>query len=425
MKKFGFPIVIILFTICIIAGFYLLDKTKAKGTNTTSSTAPTAYIEGDQVKVSFKLDGRIEELYADVGDYVEKGQVIGILQNEELEAKVAQAEASVKVYDGKVNEAQGALSTAQAKKGQGQEAVTATADNIDKQIAQAEAAVKLAEANLENVKKSVRPEQIKQLESQMNSAHEALNIAKTNLDRYTELHKNGLASQAEVDQANIKYQEAKANYEVAKEQYEMAKQGPTQEQIKAAEAQVEQAKAALETAKSAKGQISIKQKDVEVADASIQQASGAVSSAQAAKSQAEAALQEANTYLSYTQLIAPADGIITTKAATVGELVSAGFPVFTLEQTNKRWSNFYFPENDIVKMKNGDKVTLKLIATGEELEGKIVSIAPAADFAIQKATQNMDDLDIRSFNVKVEYASLPDYVKTGMTVQWVSHEGEK
>lgn len=425
MKKYGFPVVISILIISIIAGFYLLDETKAKSTNDSSTSSPTAYIEGDQVKVSFKLDGRIEELLVDVGDHVEKGQVIGILQNEEIEAKVAQAEASVQLSEAKMNEAKGALSTAEAKKGQGIEAVDATKDSIDKQIEQAKAAVKLAEANLEAVKKSVRPEQVKQAESQMNAALEAQNIAKSNLDRYQELYNNGLASQAEVEKANLSYQDAKSKYEVAKEQYEMALQGPSKEQIKAAEAQVEQAKAALQSAISAKKQIAIKQKDVEAAEGGIQQALGAVSSANAGKSQAEAALKEVNTYLSYTKLIAPADGVITTKSTTVGELVSAGFPVFTLEETNKRWSNFYFPENNIVKMKTGDKVSLKLVATGEKIEGKIVSIAPAADFAVQKATQNSDDVDIRSFNVKVEYPSLPDYVKTGMTVQWISHEGEK
>jgi len=425
MKKYVFPVVIGLIIVCIIAGFYLLDETKAKSINDSSPSSPTAYIEGDQVKVSFKLDGRIEELHVDVGDFVEKGQVIGILQNEELEAKVAQAQASVQLSEAKINEASGALSTAEAKKDQGIEAVNATRDSIDKQIEQAKAAVKLAEANLEVVKNSVRPEQVKQAESQMNVALEAQNTAEKNLKRYEQLYEEGLISLAELEKANLNYQDAKTKYEVAKEQYEMASQGPTEEQIKAAEAQVEQANAALQTAISAKKQIAVQQKDVEAANGGVKQAQGAVSSAQAGKSQAEAALKEANTYLSYTQLIAPADGIITTKSATIGELVSAGFPVFTLEQTNKRWSNFYFPESNIVKMKTGDHVILKLVATGEELEGKIVSIAPAADFAVQKATQNIDDLDIRSFKVKVEYPSLPDYIKTGMTVQWVSHEGEK
>ncbi|MEJ9281761.1 HlyD family secretion protein [Ureibacillus thermosphaericus] len=425
MKKYGIAIVVVMMSLCIIGGFYLLDKTKVNSKSNSSTSTPTAYIEGNEVKVSFKLDGRIEELFVDVGDFVEKGQVIGTLQNGELEAKVAQEEASVQLAEGKVKEAEGALSTAEAKKGQSIEAVDATAESIDKQIAQAEAAVKAAQANLEAVKNSVRPEQIKQAESQMNAAFEAQTVAKNHLDRYKELLKNGLASQAEVDQANIHYQEAKAKYEVAKEQYEMAIKGPSEEQIKAAEAQVEQANAALQLAISAKNEVSIRQKDIEVADAGIQQALGAVLSAQSGKSQAEAALKEANTYLSYTKLIAPADGVITTKSATVGELVSAGFPVFTLEESDLRWSIFYFPENEVVNMEIGDKVTLQLLATGEELEGTIASIAPAADFAIQKATQNIDDVDIRSFNVKVEYPSLPDYVKTGMTVQWISHEGER
>ena len=191
------------------------------------------------------------------------------------------------------------------------------------------------------------------------------------------------------------------------------------------EAQVEQAKAAYELAVASKEEVLVRQGDVKAAEAGVEQAAGAVSTAKSGKSQAEAALAETNVYLSYTKLIAPSDGIIKAKTAEVGELVSAGFPVFTLEKEEERWSKFYFPETEISDLQVGGSVQLKLIATGEKLTGKIVSIAPAADFAVQKATQNMDDTDLRSFSVKVEYTDIPSDVKTGMTVQWLKTLGEQ
>ena len=201
--------------------------------------------------------------------------------------------------------------------------------------------------------------------------------------------------------------------------------GPREEEIKAAQAQLEQAQAAYELAVAAKEEVLVRQGDVQVAEAGISQATGAVSTAQSGKSQAEAALAEAQTYLSYTQLVAPANGVIKTKAATVGELVNTGFPVFTLETDNERWSKFYFSETEVTHLQVGQAVQLKVIATSQNIKGTIVAILPAADFAIQKASQDMDDIDLRSFVVKVRYEDVPEKVKTGMTVQWLKTLGEQ
>src|SRR5690606_25119186 len=151
----------------------------------------------------------------------------------------------------------------------------------------------------------------------------AYEIAETNLVRTQELLKNGLASQASVDEATLQYEKAKAEYEAAQQQVAMIRNGSRQEEIKAAEAQVEQAKAALEMAKAGKGQVQLREDDVLAAEASV--------------AQAQAALEEAKTYLQYTELTAPADGVIVSRSAELGELVSAGFAVFTIEQDQEYW----------------------------------------------------------------------------------------
>lgn len=408
----------------IAGGFIMLDKKEAAG-DKKMDRQPIAYIEGDESSVSFKLDGRIEKLLVTEGDRVKKGEVLGYLQNDELEAKVLQAKAAIGVADGQISEAVGAQSTAEAKKDQGSTTVNVTKDTAEKKVKQAKAAVKAAEANLEALKNGARPEEIKQAKSQLTATKAIKDTAKDNLDRLQTLLEEGLVSQTDVDKANTSYQEANGQYEVAKQQYEIALKGPREEEIKAAEAQVEQAKAAYELAVASKEEVSVRQGDVKAAEAGITQAAGAVSTAKSGKSQAEAALAESNVYLSYTKLKAPSDGIIKSKSAEAGELVSAGFPVFTLENEEKRWSKFYFPETEITDLQVGDAVQVKVIATGKKVKGKIVSIAPAADFAIQKATQNMDDTDLRSFSVKVEYTDLPGEIKTGMTVQWLKTLGEQ
>lgn len=54
-------------------------------------------VEGNSVIVSSKLPGELEEIIIDEGHLVEKGQLIGKLSSERIEAKVKQAEAQLEI----------------------------------------------------------------------------------------------------------------------------------------------------------------------------------------------------------------------------------------------------------------------------------------------------------------------------------------
>jgi len=379
----------------IVSGAIALMSSQASTEDSLSSKEPTAYIEANTINASFKMGGRITELLVDEGDTVKKGQVIARLESKELENKVAQAEAAVDLAEGKIAEASGAKKAATAKEAQGNEAVTVAQQSIESQIDQAEAAVKAAKAN------------VQALDTKINSAKELYTIAKTNYDRMVQLQKEGAVAQIQVDEAKSKMEQAKAEYLGAVEQE------------KAASAQVEEAKASLQNAIANRGKVNVSKKDVEVANASLTQAEGAVQSAKGGKSQAEAALEEAKTYLGYTELVAPADGVIATKSIQIGELVNTGFPIFTIETTDTRYAKFYFDEKQVLDLERGDRATVELIASNQKVIGKIQTISPAGDFAVKKANQSLGETDIRSFAVKVEFPDLPSRIPTGMTVKWV------
>lgn len=397
MKNLRWIIFIGMF-ILIAGGFGALLTSQASGGGLTA-TNPTAYIEGTTINASFKIGGRITDVLVEEGDVVKKGQVIARLESKELENKVAQAEAAVQLAEGKITEASSAKKAATVKEAQGSQAVTVTEQSIESQIQQAEAAVKAAEAN------------VQALDAKINSAKELYDISTTNYDRMKELQKAGAVAQIQVDEAKAKMEQAKAEYFAS------------QEQKKAATAQIDQAQATLKNAIANRGKVDVSKKDVELANASIGQAEGAILSAQGGKSQAQAALDEAKTYLSYTELVAPADGVIVTKSAQIGELVNTGFPIFTIETKDTRYAEFYFDESEIVNLKTGDPVIVELVASHQKLAGKIKTISPAGDFAIKKATQSIGETDIRSFALKVELPELPAEIPTGMTVKWVG-DGE-
>ncbi|WP_027417985.1 HlyD family secretion protein [Aneurinibacillus terranovensis] len=408
-----------LMVLLIGSGAYALSSYREVGQAAeTTASEPTAYIESTTINASFKIGGRIQQFFVKEGDHVKKGQILARLESQELLDKAAQAQAAVNAAQSQVSQAQAAVGAAEAKKMQGSDAVTVTAQTADRQIAQAQAAVKAAQANLDALKNGARKEEREQANINLNATKEAFQIAATNLDRMKSLLNAGAVAQAAVDDASLKYQEAKAKYEAAQQQVNMLKNGTRPEQIQAAQAQLEQAQAAVALAQAGKGQVRLHQDDVHAADAGVKQAQASVDAANAGVSNANAALQEAQTYIGYTELRAPADGIITTQSAQLGELVSSGFPVLTLETNQDRWAKFYFPETEIGTLKNGDIVTMKLLSTGKPVKGKVTVIEPATDFAIQKPTQSTGDKDIRSFGVKVTLTDLPKDVPTGMTLMW-------
>lgn len=406
-------------TLLIGGGVYALSSYgEGSHIEAASTSQPTAYVEATNMNASFKMGGRISEIYVKEGDHVKKGQLLARLESKELQDKASQAQAALDAANAGVSQAQASVSAAEAKKSQGSNAVSVTADTAERQVEQARAAVKAAQAQVDAMKSGARKEEREQAKIKVDAAKEAYRLADDNYTRMKTLLAQGAISQAKVEETELSYQKAKAEYEAAQKQYEMVENGPRKEEIQAAEAQLEQAKAAVALAEAGKGQVTLRQDDVRAAEAGVSQASSSVATARANVSKAQAALDEAKTYINYTELRAPADGIITSQSAQLGELVGAGFPVFTLEATKDRWAKFYFPETELGALKVGDEVHMKLISTGKTVKGKITVLQPAADFAIQKPSQQTGDTDVRSFGAKVTLTDLPDTAATGMTLQW-------
>ncbi|MGQ7890285.1 HlyD family secretion protein [Paenibacillus sp. WC2504] len=400
------------------SAFLLTAKSARSQTDAVNQVHPTAYIETNEVSASFKVGGRVTEVLVKEGEAVKKGQVLARLQSAEIEAKVAQAKAAVALAQGKIAEAQGATATAVAKKQQGIAGVNVTADTAEQQVAQAQAAVNAAQAKVDALKNGARPEEKKQAEIQFQAASEVYTIAEQNMNRMTAMLEQGLVSQADVDKVKVSFEEAKTKRDLAQQQLNMANQGPREEEIRGAEALLEQAQASLKLAEANRGTVQVRQGDVAAAEAAVQQAQGAVKSAQSGEQQAQAAQLEAETYLSYTELLAPTDGVVLYQSAQVGELVGSGFPVFSMESTEQRWAKFYLPETSIAGLKAGNKISMTILSTGENVVGTVTSVAAAPDFAVKKATQTSGETDIRSFGIKIELNTLPDSATTGMTLQW-------
>ncbi|WP_348822966.1 HlyD family secretion protein [Flavobacterium aestuarii] len=146
--------------------------------------------------------------------------------------------------------------------------------------------------------------------------------------------------------------------------------------------------------------------------------------ARASVARKRADLENAKLQLSYTRIIALADGYVGERTVSVGELINANQVVATLVLNQKLWITANFKETQIEKIKQGQEVTITIDALdNKEFKGKVVGFSPAtgAKFSMvepDNSTGNFVKITQR-IPVKIDFEAsskeLQD-VKPGMNV---------
>ena len=154
----------------------------------------------EEIKLASRIVGRLREVTVTDGDPVHRGQVVAILENDDLKAQVEQARASVA----------------------------------------------RAQAALEKLGNGARPEERNAVRAQMEEAQAAADNARQNLERAQKLFREGgIVSQALVDQDERDWKMAQARLESARENYQLIMAPPRSEDVAAAQAELNLARAQL------------------------------------------------------------------------------------------------------------------------------------------------------------------------------------
>ncbi|HUL38288.1 MAG TPA: efflux RND transporter periplasmic adaptor subunit [Thermodesulfobacteriota bacterium] len=170
--------------------------------SSVQATGTVKAMVGAEVKVGSRITGRVERLYASIGDRVKKGDIIVRLDQEDLKARVAKAKA-----------------------------------DLD-----------LAEASLALIRSGSRKEEIQEAQEKIEQARSTLDLDKTILDREKTLLAKGYTTQETVDKAQKEYDVSLSQYKAAQEAIKLVKEKYIKEEIDAAVARVDQAKASLKDA---------------------------------------------------------------------------------------------------------------------------------------------------------------------------------
>jgi RND family efflux transporter MFP subunit len=102
-------------------------------------------------------------------------------------------------------------------------------------------------------------------------------------------------------------------------------------------------------------------------------------SAQARQQIGQSAVAEATAMMSYVEITAPFDGIITKKWADVGDLAAPGKPLVNIEDPAALQMQADVPEALNANIKPGDRLPVRVAPITNDIEGTVAEMSPVAD----------------------------------------------
>ncbi len=343
-----------------------------------SVTAPGSAVNTHQADLAMGVSGQLGQVLVHAGDVVKKGQVLARMSSPEtFQAAVTSAELQVlqaqKALDDLVNSAPQAAAQAQVNLAQAQKAVTDAQNarallnysrgqngNADAAWAEYYLAVDTYNKALDRFNKvqnlSVDDPPRASAQAALVAAQQYMQQKKAVVDWYT----SG-PSANDIAQADGALALAKANLATAQVNYDRLANGPDPQALK---------------------------------------------SAQYTLQAAQDALGQANSNLQKVELVAPFDGVVTSVAATDGQMVSDDAAILTLTDPRALEVDATVVEEDFPLVAVGQKVTLYFDALPEaDVTGVVSRIVPQRLSGAQA-----------NYLIAISLDNVPDHLVDGMSV---------
>ncbi len=118
-----------------------------------------------------------------------------------------------------------------------------------------------------------------------------------------------------------------------------------------------------------------------------------------------------------TEIKSPVDGVIVSKALEVGEWVTPGVPVLTVDDLSTIWARVDVEETDLNSLYIGKAAQVELPTTPPQIfSGRVMAIGQEGQFATERDVRRGRQ-DIRTFYVKVQVLQAEGELKPGMTAE--------
>ena len=256
-------------------------------------------VTSDDAQVSAQSSGKIRSVFVKEGDMVTKGQVVAMMDSDNLQQQVDQARAS--------------LANATASLAQATANARLTPARSTAVVRQAEAALRSAKSQLQKSLNGARPEERRQAQNNVDSAKSNLDTAKKNLERVRTLVKEGALPDSQLDTALNTFETSTSQYQNALQAQRLVQDQVRPEDIETAREAVRQAEQSLASAKSSKSL------DIVLVDQ--------VNGARAQVNSARAQLEVAQKNLSDSTIKSPFSGRVYGRPLQAGVVVGSGTPI--------------------------------------------------------------------------------------------------
>ena len=272
--------------------------------------------------------------------------------------------------------ASGRLHSLLAKEGdlveKGQALFVLSNKELEAQLAAAKAALQGAQAQLEKADNGLQREDVASAKSAWLAQQAGAEQAALTARRMNNLFHEGVISEQKRDEANASAKVANSAEASARSQYAKAVNGTRQEDKKIINAQLAQATEAEKSMTSLEEEL---------------------------------------------RTPAPAQGQITQRFANEGEVVTAGFPIFSMIRPDDFWVSFNLKENQFSALSMGQEIVGEIPAlNNKKLKFTVYFINPQGDFATWRATRQSEGYDIKAFEVRARPAEQLPQLRPGMTV---------
>ena len=360
-----------------------------------------AQVDGHITPIASKVYGRVAEVLVDDNQAVKAGQVLVKVDPADYQAAVDQAKAALALAEGEARSA-------------GVD-VPRTSETVNSGTSSAQAQLLGAQADLARAAATYEQAQTADLavaEANVEKSRANSELARADLERYKPLMEKGEISKQQYDAAKANA-DATASALVADEQ-RLAQAGRnvdiSRAQLEAAKARVAQASAGVDSAEADKKRVAMRSADAEAKAAAV--------------ARARAQLDAAQLNLSYTNIVAPVDGVATHKSVEPGQIVQSGQGLLVVVPLNNVWVTANFKETQLRNMKPGQKAYVKVDTYGKTFPGHLDSIAGATGAVLsllppENATGNYVKV-VQRIPVKIVLDAIPPGVailRPGMNVE--------
>ena len=356
--------------LCLLTVSSFLIYFGSRGDATTiAQKIKSGVLTSDEVNIAFEnVGGKLLSRKVDEAYTVKKGDVLLVLDDTDTRISIDKIRAQISAQEAKIK--------------QQEQAILIETENT-----------RLKEVN------SWR--EIEQLNAALQSAKSAENLAYLEYDRSRKLISSKSISKSAYDANESTLTRARQAAIQAQRQLDSATLGATKEQLSKLHSTGSAEGMTLSTILNARLNIDNMTNTVNAMKASLAELNASLS---------QLLINEKRLYLK-----APEDGKVLKILYQEGEMISPNSPAVILE-TTRRYFDIYVSEKQVGKYKEGEKVSARVVATDETVEGKIKTIDTAPSFSDLRMTRENGQADLTMFKIRI-YIDESANVRTGMTLE--------